>query len=192
MSKQHTYRNLFLLLVICIGAHVNLFAQTTQVTRILFVVDASRSMSQTWDRSAKMVAARTVVNGIADSLNDNPNIQMAMRVYGHQSPQPLNDCEDSKLEIGFRTKNGLSIKNRLDDIRPNGVTPIAYSMEQTLADFGPDAKNYRNILILVSDGFESCGKNPCEVVQRLRNMGVITKSYVIGIGIDATEFKVLT
>ena len=78
MSKQHTYRNLFLLLVICIGAHVNLFAQTTQVTRILFVVDASRSMSQTWDRSAKMVAARTVVNGIADSLNDNPNIQMAM------------------------------------------------------------------------------------------------------------------
>ena len=188
MSKQHTYRNLFLLLVICIGAHVNLFAQTTQVTRILFVVDASRSMSQTWDRSAKMVAARTVVNGIADSLNDNPNIQMAMRVYGHQSPQPLNDCEDSKLEIGFRTKNGLSIKNRLDDIRPNGVTPIAYSMEQTLADFGPDAKNYRNILILVSDGFESCGKNPCEVVQRLRNMGVITKSYVIGIGIDATEF----
>jgi Ca-activated chloride channel family protein len=188
LSKQHTYRNLFLLLVICIGAHVNLFAQTTQVTRILFVVDASRSMSQTWDRSAKMVAARTVVNGIADSLNDNPNIQMAMRVYGHQSPQPLNDCEDSKLEIGFRTKNGLSIKNRLDDIRPNGVTPIAYSMEQTLTDFGPDAKNYRNILILVSDGFESCGKNPCEVVQRLRNLGVITKSYVIGIGIDATEF----
>jgi hypothetical protein len=45
-----------------------------------------------------------VVNGIADSLNDNPNIQMAMRVYGHQSPQPLNDCEDSKLEIGFPNK----------------------------------------------------------------------------------------
>lgn len=176
------------MLILFIGFSLQTYAQTTQVTRILFVVDASRSMTQTWERSAKMVAARAVVNGIADSLNDDPNILMAMRVYGHQSPQPLNDCEDSKLEIGFRTKNALSIKNRLADIRPNGVTPIAYSMEQSLDDFGPDAKNYRNILILVSDGFESCGKNPCEVVQRMRNMGVITKSYVIGIGIDATEF----
>ncbi len=188
MKQSILYKNIFGLLILFIGFSLQTYAQTSQVTRILFVVDASRSMTQTWERSAKMVAARAVVNGIADSLNDDPNIQMAMRVYGHQSPQPLNDCEDSKLEIGFRTKNALSIKNRLDDIRPNGVTPIAYSMEQSLDDFGPDAKNYRNILILVSDGFESCGKNPCEVVQRMRNMGVITKSYVIGIGIDATEF----
>jgi Ca-activated chloride channel homolog len=183
------YQFLLVLFLVTTGFHNAATAQTAQVTRILFVVDASRSMTEVWDRNAKMAAARAVVNGIADSLNDNPNIQLALRVYGHQSPQPLNDCEDSKLEIGFRTKNAVSIKNRLNDVRPNGVTPIAYSMEQSLNDFGADYKNYRNILILVSDGFESCGKNPCEVVQRMRNMGVITKSYVIGIGIDATEFN---
>lgn len=189
MIQLSTYcKQLFLLLIIVSCSTLN-YAQTAQPTRILFVVDASRSMLQTWERESKMNAARAVVNGIADSLNGMANVQMAVRVYGHQSPQPLNDCEDSKLEVPFRTKNAVSIKTKLDNIRPQGVTPIAYSMEQTLTDFGPDAKNYRNILILVSDGFESCGLNPCEVVQRLKNLGVVTKSYVIGIGIDATQYS---
>ncbi len=167
----------------------NIFAQNTQPTRVLFLVDASRSMLQNWDKNSKMFAAHKVVNGIADSLNNMPNVEMAMRVYGHQSPQPLNDCEDSKLEVGFKTNNALAIKNRLLDIRPQGVTPIAYSIEQTITDFGPNAKNYNNILILISDGFESCGFNPCEVVMRLKNQGIITKSYVIGMGIDASEYS---
>jgi len=160
-----------------------------QVTRILIVLDASRSMGQNWDRASKLQAARNVVNHIADSLNGNPNIQVALRVYGHQSPPPVNDWEDSKLELGFKTKNAAAIKTRMDAIRPQGVTPIAYSIEQSIADFGPDAKNYRNILILVSDGFESCGKNPCEVIQRMRQQGILTKSYVIGIGVDALEYS---
>lgn len=164
-------------------------AQNAQVTRVLFVVDASRSMLQNWDRNSKMFAALQVVNGIADSLNGMGNVQMAMRVYGHQSAQPINDCEDSKLEVGFKIKNAFAIKEKLDEIRPKGVTPIAYSIEQTLSDFGQDAKNYRNILILVSDGYESCGLNPCEVVLRLKNEGIIAKSYVIGMGLDATEFS---
>ncbi|MFI5171806.1 MAG: VWA domain-containing protein [Chitinophagales bacterium] len=187
MKKQLLYRSTIIIAL--------LFAVTQQsiaqskTTRILFLVDASRSMLQNWDRNSKMFAGVKVVNGIADSLNDMADVQMAMRVYGHQSPQPANDCEDTKLEITFKAKNALAIKNRLDDIRPQGVTPIAYSIEQTLSDFGKDAANYRNILILVSDGFESCGLNPCEVVLRLKNQGIITKSYVIGIGIDATEYS---
>lgn len=189
MSKLQTYffRAIVAITMLLCGNSIS--AQTAQPTRVLFVLDASRSMLQTWERESKMNAARAVVNGIADSLNDMPNVQMAVRVYGHQSPQPLNDCEDSRLEIGFRSKNAAAIKSRLEIIRPQGVTPIAYSMEQTLTDFGDDAKNYRNILILVSDGFESCGLNPCEVVQRLKNMGVVTKSYVIGLGIDATQYS---
>lgn len=173
-------------LLLCISAAV--FAQG-QTTRVLIIMDASRSMGENLDRTSKIQAARNVISHIADSLNDMPNIQVGLRVYGHQSPQPVNDCEDSKLEVGFKTKNAAGIKARVQSIRPQGVTPIAYSIEQAIDDFGADAKNYRNILILVSDGFESCGKNPCEVVQRMRKQGILTKSYVIGIGIDALEFS---
>ena len=176
-------------MLLLLGIQPHTAAAQGQTTRILFVLDASRSMGQNWDRASKLQSARKVVNHIADSLNSNPNIQIALRVYGHQSPQPVNDCEDSKLELGFKAKNAVAIKSRMDAIRPQGVTPIAYSIEQAIADFGADAKNYRNILILVSDGFESCGKNPCEVIQRMRQQGILTKSYVIGIGVDALEYS---
>lgn len=160
-----------------------------QTTRILIVMDGSRSMGQIWERQSKFQAAKNVINHIADSLNAMPNVQVALRVFGHQSPHPVNDCEDSKLEVGFKTKNAVAIKTRMDAIRPQGVTPISYTLEQSIGDFGADAKNYRNILVLVSDGFESCGKNPCEVILRMREQGIITKSYVIGLGVDATEYS---
>ncbi|HNE47108.1 MAG TPA: VWA domain-containing protein [Chitinophagales bacterium] len=188
MQKVITYRLKMMLLCILIATSSSLFSQG-QTTRILIILDASRSMGENFNRTSKMQAARDIVGHIVDSLNGNPNIQLAMRVYGHQSPQPLNDCEDSKLEVAFRTKNAATIKSRMETIRPQGVTPIAYSIEQSIADFGQDAKNYRNILILVSDGFESCGRNPCEVVQRMRQQGILTKSYVIGIGIDALKYS---
>ncbi|MEZ5014444.1 MAG: VWA domain-containing protein [Chitinophagales bacterium] len=188
MRKQLIYIILFLLT----GAmSAQLSAQTPEKkpVRILFVVDASRSMLQHWDRNSKLFAAKAVVNGIVDSIEHIADVQVAMRIYGHQSAQPLNDCYDSKLEIPFAPYNAAAIRKKLDEIRPQGVTPIAYSMEQAIGDFGNDYKSYRNILVLVSDGFESCGLNPCEVILRMRNMGIITKSYVIGIGIDATEYS---
>jgi Ca-activated chloride channel family protein len=182
------YRLQLLVLILLLGTSQLLHAQG-QTTRILIILDASRSMGENFNRNSKMQAARDVVTHIVDSLNGNPNIQLGLRVYGHQSPQPLNDCEDSKLEVAFRVKNAATINAKINAIRPQGVTPIAYSIEQSIADFGQDAKNYRNIMILVSDGFESCGRNPCEVVQRMRQQGILTKSYVIGIGIDALQYS---
>lgn len=187
MNLNQHIKSFLLVIILITSSHM--FAQAdTRPVRILFVVDASRSMLATWDRSTRMYTGKEVVDKITDSLNNIPNLQMAMRIYGHQSPQPLNDCEDSKLEVGFKIKNAKAIQDKLDLIRPQGVTPIAYSLEQSIGDFGADAKNYRNVLILVSDGFESCGLNPCEVVLRMRNAGIITKSYVIGIGIDETDY----
>ena len=125
------------------------------------------------------MTSQPTVKPIIGDINKAIMIFQTPAIFMASTPEPANDCEDSKLEIAFKSKNALAINNKLDDIRPQGVTPIAYSIEQTITDFGPDAKNYRNILILVSDGFESCGLNPCEVVLRLKNQGIITKSYVI-------------
>jgi len=167
---------------------LSLHAQQEKPLRVLFVVDASRSMLSSWDRSTRFFTAKEVVEKITDSLDHMANVQMGLRIYGHQSPQPMNDCEDSKMEVLFKTANADAIQDKLDVIRPQGVTPIAYSLEQSIDDFGVNAKNYNNVVVLVSDGFESCGLNPCEVVLRMRNAGVITKSYVIGIGINETDY----
>ncbi len=187
MKLIKNIKSLFFLILLLVSNQ--LISQTdNRPIRLLFVVDASRSMLATWDRSTRMYTAKKIVDKITDSLDQVPNLQMGLRVYGHQSPQPLNDCEDSKFEVPFRLANAEAIQDKMDLIRPQGVTPIAYSLEQTISDFGVDAIKYNNIIILVSDGFESCGLNPCEVVLRMRNAGIITKSFVIGIGINETDY----
>ena len=44
-------------------------------------------------------------------------------------------------------------------IRAKGTTPIAKSLEEAAADFPID--NSRNIVILITDGKEECGMDPC-------------------------------
>ena len=120
------------------------------VTRILFLLDGSGSMNDRWGDKTKMKIAAKLLSGIADSLDDKADIQMALRVYGHRSPRAMQDCKDTKLEILFNYKNARFIKGTLERIAPKGITPIAYSLEQSAGDF-PETPG-RNVLILITDG----------------------------------------
>ncbi|MBC8172603.1 MAG: VWA domain-containing protein, partial [Chitinophagales bacterium] len=132
----------------------SLYTQNTPAqTRILIVIDGSRSMTGAWGTTTKMYAAKQIITQMADSVNNLPHVQTALRIFGHQSPQVENDCEDSKLEVGFNTGNALKIKTKLNELRPQGVTPLAYSLEQTISDFkNAKAGNFRNVLVIISDG----------------------------------------
>ena len=153
-------------------------------TRILIVLDGSRSMLSSWGSTTKMYAARQIIYQIADSVELLDNVQTGLRIFGHQSPQMKSDCEDSKLEVQFNERNAMKIRSKLNEIRPQGVTPISYSLEKAIGDFNEARQgNFRNVLIIVTDGTESCGLNPCTVVQKMKDMGMITKSYVLGLNV---------
>jgi Ca-activated chloride channel homolog len=156
-------------------------------TRILFVFDASQSMSGYWESDKKISIARNFLIDIVDSLETLPNVQMALRVYGHQSPVLMQDCKDTKLEVAFDINNAHRIRQKLRFLKPNGNTPIAYSLEQTSEDF-PPCPDCRNIVILITDGIEECGGDPCAVSRMLQDRGIALKPFIIGIGIDP-EFK---
>jgi len=154
-----------------------------QLTRILFVFDASQSMAGTWESDTKIDIARQILIDLVDSLQQISNIQMALRVYGHQSPVPPQDCNDTKLEVPFSPNSAPRIRQRLRFITPKGTTPIANSLAMSVNDF-PPCDNCRNIIILITDGIEACEGDPCEVSQELQKKGIILKPFVIGIGID--------
>lgn len=156
-------------------------------TRILFVFDASQSMAGYWESDQKINIARNFLIEIIDSLKELKNVQMALRVYGHQSPVPPQNCEDTKLEVPFNTNNAHQIKQKLKYLNPKGTTPIAYSLEKAAGDFTP-CPDCRNIIILITDGIEACDGDPCAVSRKLQNMGIALKPFIIGIGIDP-EFK---
>jgi Ca-activated chloride channel homolog len=153
-------------------------------TRILFIFDASQSMAGLWQKQTKIAMARKVLIHIIDSLEQIPNVRMALRVYGHQSPVPPQNCEDTKLEVPFAKGNASLIRQKLRYIVPKGTTPIAHSLELGGNDFPSDAENCRNIIILITDGVEACDGDACVVSQELQKKGIVLKPFVIGIGID--------
>jgi len=152
-------------------------------TRILFIFDASNSMAGQWDGERKFDIARDILLEMVDSLEQMPNVEMALRVYGHQSPVPPQDCSDTKLEVPFSSSNASRIRQKLRFINPKGTTPIAHSLELAPDDF-PLCSQCRNIILLITDGVEACDGDPCRVSTSLQRKGIILRPFVIGIGTD--------
>ncbi|MDB4534615.1 VWA domain-containing protein [Vicingaceae bacterium] len=153
---------------------------------MLFVLDASQSMLGQWSGEQKMKVASRLLSNLMDSLKSIEDLEVGMRVYGHQFSVANGDrsCEDTKLEVPFNGKSGYeNIKTTLGQLYPKGTTPIAYSLEQTKNDF-PPCSNCRNIIILITDGIEECEGDPCAVALALQKNGVTLKPFVIGMGLD--------
>src|SRR5688572_24344560 len=71
-------------------------------TRILFVLDGSGSMEGLWEgKSSRMEVAKNILTKLVDSLRVNPDLELALRVYGHQFDKRVNNCQDTKLEVSF-------------------------------------------------------------------------------------------
>lgn len=192
MKVRHAYRRCWVLALACISLSIapvqRIIAQdTAATTRILFIMDASRSMLATWGNSTKFNIARQLIFQIADSIDQYPTVQTGLRLYGHQTPHPYNDCNDTKLEVKFKSNNGINIKTKLNNIFPQGVTPISLSLRQSMLDFGEPNPKYRNIVVLITDGAESCGNNPCEVILEMKQKGIITKSFVLALDLEDEE-----
>jgi Ca-activated chloride channel family protein len=155
-------------------------AQQVPPTRILLIFDFSNSMYGLWESDSKINIARKMVNRMVDSLAIVPNVQLALRAYGHQKKYPPQDCDDTKLEVPFSRDNAHMIKSRINTLQPKGTTPIAMSLEACAKDF-PDNKG-RNIVILITDGKEECGGDPCAISQALQSKNIIVKPFIVGVG----------
>jgi len=170
-----------------------LFAQTSDnpdrprpVTRILFIFDASQSMYGRWQSDTKFNIAVKLFSGILDTLRLQPELELALRMYGHQKPYPPKDCNDTRLEVPFAKDNVPRIKHLLKTIIPKGTTPIAYALSQASKDF-PPCDHCRNIVVLITDGIEECDGDPCAVSHELQKKGIVLKPFIVGIGKNFNE-----
>ncbi|MCB0761457.1 MAG: VWA domain-containing protein [Flavobacteriales bacterium] len=160
-----------------------------ETTRILFVFDASNSMNGYWERERKIVTATKLLSETLESLANSDNLELGLRVYGHQTKhvQGKQDCDDTELVVSIGPDRNLIIKKELERLTPQGTTPIARSLERAADDFTP-CEDCRNIIILITDGIEACDEDPCAVSRALQAKGIILKPFIIGIGID-DKFK---
>lgn len=183
-----------LLLLLFVGAS-SAQDKATQppLTRMLFVMDASNSMNAFWGNQPKINTARELLLNALKELEGQPDLELALRLYGHQTPiQPgKQDCDDTKLEVPFSTNSIPAMKSTLQSVRCLGTTPIARSLERSAVDFPPtapkDPRKVRNVIILITDGIEACDEDPCAVSRALQAKGITLKPFVIGVGLDESQ-----
>ena len=178
------YKQIWAILLLFLAA--NAHAQQPK-TRILFVLDGSGSMYAKMGEDNRITVAKRLLTRMVDSLQYQEELELALRVYGHQSQKTERNCKDTKLEVPFSKGNHQAIKDNIRDLRPKGTTLIAYSLQEAAYDF-PKTPGVRNIIILITDGLEECDGDPCAVSLALQKQGVVLRPFVIGLGLSA-EFK---
>ncbi len=150
------------------------------------ILDASNSMNEQVEGVAKIETAKQVIISLTSSLD--PSIQMALRTYGdHFDALGTKEkaCQDSTLAVGFGENNREQIATAVENIVAKGYTPIAFTLQQAYnLDLMPIEGGNKSI-ILVSDGKESCGGDPCALVKELKARGINVVINTVGFAVDA-------
>ena len=88
--------------------------------------------------------------------------KVGLITYG---PGPYNQC-NVKLDLKPAPDAGKPIMGAVNALVPAGKTPLTSAVEQAA-----EVLNYRNkpgVIVVVTDGEETCGGSPCELAKQLQ------------------------
>jgi hypothetical protein len=171
------------LLVWCCILLFSVSATAQKRTRILFLMDASSSMTYEWqNKQNRFEAAAKVVGAIMDSMYAvNNEVEFAVRVYGDQHGSIEKNCTDTRLVVPFNLQNAYQIKAKLKYITPLGNSPIAYSLKEAAENELSNAAQYDYSFVLITDGGENCDGNICDMYKTMIANKVKVSPYIIGL-----------
>ncbi|HIS87813.1 TPA: VWA domain-containing protein [Candidatus Avigastranaerophilus faecigallinarum] len=163
---------------------------------ILIIFDSSISMREDFYGSPKYISAVNEAKLVLDKLS--PSKKIGLRIIGLtldssllsfiKNPSEL--CKATQLVVPIRENNIEYIKNSMDTIMPLGTTPLTYTLETSLKyDFTRYAKLKH--IILVTDGAESCNRNPCEYVKEITSYQKDIKIDIMAIGVTLNDYQQL-
>jgi Mg-chelatase subunit ChlD len=167
--------------------------------RIEFILDGSASMDEpvggfrreVSDRngttSAQLVpngpkkidAAREAFRDMLASLPDTTEV--ALRAYGFSSRR----SGDTRLLVPFGRLDRRLLSQVAQQLVPSGNTPIAASLARMPDDFG--FRGGERMVVLISDGKETCGGDPAGEARRLVREGFAVKVHVVGFDLRGEE-----
>jgi hypothetical protein len=148
---------------------------------VLLLLDASGSMTATLPNGeARIDVARRAVKGVAALLP--PQTQIGLRLYGAQSPSSQKNCKDTALALKFGPASAAAapIATTVDAAKAQGYTPIAFSLAEAANDFAATAKD--RVIVLVSDGKETCDGDPLLAAKALATKGITV--HTVGFVVD--------
>lgn len=148
---------------------------------VLLILDVSGSMNARLpNRESRIDVARRAVKGVASLVPGQA--QLSLRLYGAQSPSSQKNCQDTNVAVPFGPASaaGAPIAASADGVKAQGYTPIAFSLTQAANDFPAGAKE--RVIVLVSDGKETCQGDPVVVARTLVGKGITV--HTVGFVVD--------
>ena len=153
------------------------------------ILDVSNSMWGRIDGRAKMELAK---EALAGALNDVPlAMPVGLRAYGHRVAYDEREagCQDTELLIAPQPGSAQRILARSASLQPRGQTPLALSLRAAAEDL---REGGGGVLLLISDGIESCGGDPVAVAAELREGNVPILIHAVGLGVDVQAAAALS
>ncbi len=151
----------------------------------MLVFDGSASMSEIgFDNAAatRIVDARAAVRRAMPQIA--PFRRVGLLIYG---PGPRDACSNLDLRFAPRSDAALDVILEVEALQPGGLTPLAAAVRRAA-----DALEYRErpaVVVLVTDGNETCGGRPCELGTTLCAGARDLTVHVIGFRVVADFFS---
>lgn len=152
---------------------------------VLFILDGSGSMWGRIDGRAKIAIAKDVMTGLVRALA--PTVDVGLLAYGHRRK---GDCNDIEILAPPGAGDSASLTAAIEAINPKGKTPIAGALE--MAAGRVEALEEATTVVLVSDGKETCGGDPCARVREIKAKGIDVTVHVVGFDVNNEERRQLT
>jgi hypothetical protein len=143
------------------------------------ILDASGSMLKRIDGKTRIDIAQAV---LSDLVTDTipAETPLALRAFGHRKAK---SCQ-TDLEIALAPLDPAAVSKTIDGIVPKSLarTPIGDSLLAVEADLA--AHDGPKLIVLLTDGEETCGGDPGEAIRTLEENGLDVRMNIVGFAID--------
>ena len=152
---------------------------------IELILDASGSMyKKLKSGKTRIGVAREVMGDLVQHVIP-PGTPVALRVYGHKKPRICRTDLEVPLAPLDREKMNAIIQ-RIDP-KDRSKTPLADSIMKVSQDL--EKVKGKKLVVLVTDGKESCNGDPAKAIQSLKDKGIDVQVNIVGFAIDDKKLK---
>lgn len=150
------------------------------------ILDASGSMMELLGSDTRFEAARAALQAITDNVLPD-GTPIAVRAFGNIEGNY--SCR-TDLMIPHQPLDREAMNAFLAEVEPqfNANTPIADSLARVPFDLA-DAGDLGRIVVLLTDGKETCGGDPAAQIQKLRDSGIDVQVNIVGLTIADDALK---